>query len=130
MFLPDLMHDFELGGWRALFIHLLRILDSIDSNLLTEVDRRYALHSPPRHIDHPSHSYREIPPFGKDAIRKFPNSASQMKRLAARDLENLLQVRWGSSDNGSYLTPPSAQFQYSMVSCLSPITVELLNSSF
>jgi hypothetical protein len=41
MFLPDLMHDFELGNWRALFIHLLRILDSIDPNLLTEVDRRY-----------------------------------------------------------------------------------------
>ena len=45
MFLPDLMHDFELGDWRALFIHLLRILDSIDSNLLTEVDRRCVRHT-------------------------------------------------------------------------------------
>ena len=53
-----------------------------------------------------------------------------MKRLAARDLENLLQVRWSSSHNGSYLTPPSAQSQYSMVFCLNPTTVEFFNSSF
>ena len=45
------MHDFELGAWRALFIHLLRILDSIDPNLLTEVDRRYVLHPLPRPIN-------------------------------------------------------------------------------
>ena len=40
IFLIDLMHEFELGSWRALFIHLLRMLESIDSNLLTELDRR------------------------------------------------------------------------------------------
>jgi hypothetical protein len=37
-------------------------------------------------------SYREVPPFGKDAVRRFPESASEMKRMTARDLENLLQV--------------------------------------
>ncbi len=26
MFVPDLMHEFELGVWKAVFIHLLRIL--------------------------------------------------------------------------------------------------------
>jgi hypothetical protein len=40
MLLPDLMHEFELGVWRALFIHLLRILQSIDDDLLVELDRR------------------------------------------------------------------------------------------
>jgi hypothetical protein len=40
MFTVDLMHDFELGGWRALFIHLLRILDTSDGNLLMELDHR------------------------------------------------------------------------------------------
>jgi hypothetical protein len=40
MFVVDLMHDFELGMWRAIFIHLLRILDSKDGNLLIELDRR------------------------------------------------------------------------------------------
>jgi hypothetical protein len=40
IFVPDLMHDFELGEWRTLFIHLLRILDAADKNLLAELDRR------------------------------------------------------------------------------------------
>ena len=40
MLLPDLMHEFELGVWRAVFIHLLRILQSVDKNLLIELDRR------------------------------------------------------------------------------------------
>jgi len=40
MLLPDVMHEVELGIWRALFIHLLRILESVDGNLLIELDRR------------------------------------------------------------------------------------------
>lgn len=40
MLLPDLMHEVELGIWRALFIHLLRILQSIDEQLIVELDRR------------------------------------------------------------------------------------------
>jgi hypothetical protein len=34
MLLPDLMHEFELGVWRAVFIHLLRILEAVDESLL------------------------------------------------------------------------------------------------
>jgi hypothetical protein len=40
MLLPDVMHEVEIGGWKALFIHLLRILQSIDQRLLVELDRR------------------------------------------------------------------------------------------
>jgi hypothetical protein len=40
MMLPDLMHEFEQGVWRSLFIHLLRILESLDEGLLVELDRR------------------------------------------------------------------------------------------
>jgi hypothetical protein len=36
-------------------------------------------------------SYRKIPTFGS-AIRKFNHNVSGMKRLAARDFEDLLQV--------------------------------------
>jgi hypothetical protein len=36
--------------------------------------------------------YRQIPTFGRDTIRKFSNNASGMKKLAARDFEDLLQV--------------------------------------
>jgi len=34
------MHEFELGVWRAIFIHLLRILQSINEDIIVELDRR------------------------------------------------------------------------------------------
>jgi hypothetical protein len=34
------MHEVELGVWRALFVHLLRILQSVNEDLLMELDRR------------------------------------------------------------------------------------------
>jgi hypothetical protein len=40
MFVVDLMHDVELGDWRALFVHLLRILEAVDANLLIKLDHR------------------------------------------------------------------------------------------
>lgn len=41
----DQMHEFELGVWRALFIHLLRMLESLDKTLINELDRRYAMNA-------------------------------------------------------------------------------------
>jgi len=38
--------------------------------------------------------YLEMPPFGHAVIRKFRNNASAMKKLAARDFEDLLPVRY------------------------------------
>jgi hypothetical protein len=43
MLVVDLMHEFELGVWKALFIHLLRILASVNPSLLHELDHRYAI---------------------------------------------------------------------------------------
>jgi hypothetical protein len=40
MFVFDLMHEVELNVWKGLFIHILRILDSVDNTLLHELDRR------------------------------------------------------------------------------------------
>jgi len=37
-------------------------------------------------------SYRQIPTFGKDTIRRFTANASAMRKLGARDFEDLLQV--------------------------------------
>jgi hypothetical protein len=34
-----------------------------------------------------------MPTFGRDTIRRFRNNISEMKQLAARDYEDLLQVR-------------------------------------
>lgn len=39
----DLMHEFELGVWKNLFIHLLRILEAQNPNLIRELDRRYVI---------------------------------------------------------------------------------------
>jgi len=41
MLIVDILHEFELGVWKALFIHLLRILEAKDPNLLCELNRRY-----------------------------------------------------------------------------------------
>ena len=40
MLVVDLMHEVELGVWKALFIHLLRLLDCHDESLKHELDRR------------------------------------------------------------------------------------------
>lgn len=40
MLVVDLLHEFELGVWKAIFTHLLRILDSLKGNKLRELDRR------------------------------------------------------------------------------------------
>jgi hypothetical protein len=39
----DLMHEFELGVWKGLFTHLVRLLNAIDSSMVIELDRRYVL---------------------------------------------------------------------------------------
>ena len=40
--LVDLMHEVELGIWKAVFVHLLRILDCENEGLKHELDRRRA----------------------------------------------------------------------------------------
>lgn len=40
MLVVDLLHEFELGVWRALLIQLIRILSAIDASLVNEMDRR------------------------------------------------------------------------------------------
>ncbi|KAF5316669.1 hypothetical protein D9619_006659 [Psilocybe cf. subviscida] len=77
MLVVDLLHEFELGVWKALFTHLIRVLYAAasDGSLVTELDRRF----------------RDMPTFGTSTIRRFATNASEMKKLAARDFEDLLQ---------------------------------------
>ncbi|KAF7981735.1 hypothetical protein HWV62_32343 [Athelia sp. TMB] len=75
MLVVDMLHEFELGVWKSLFIHLLRMLAVLDIALIHELDRRF----------------RAMPTFGRDTIRKFKANMSEMKSLAARDFEDLLQ---------------------------------------
>jgi hypothetical protein len=38
------MHEVEQGVWKALFTHLLRMLDSKGGSLINELDLRYVVH--------------------------------------------------------------------------------------
>lgn len=37
----DLMHEYELGIWKSLFAHLVRILECIDGDMVEELNKRY-----------------------------------------------------------------------------------------
>ena len=41
MLVVDLLHEFELGVWKALFIHLLRLLEASDKGAINTLDARY-----------------------------------------------------------------------------------------
>jgi hypothetical protein len=36
--------------------------------------------------------FRQVPTFGRDTIRRFGRNVSDMKKLAGRDFEDILQV--------------------------------------
>ncbi|KAF8157741.1 hypothetical protein K438DRAFT_1986355 [Mycena galopus ATCC 62051] len=83
MLVVDFMHEFELGVWKNLFTHLIRLLYALPNgkDLVTELDRRY----------------RQMLRFaGK--IRRFATNASEMKKLGARDFEDLLQCAIAAFD--------------------------------
>ncbi|KAG8952082.1 hypothetical protein FRC03_012273 [Tulasnella sp. 419] len=75
MLVNDFLHEFELGEWKALFTHLIRILYSQSNDLVHELDARF----------------RQIDPFGRDTIRPFHHNVSEMKKIGARDFEDILQ---------------------------------------
>lgn len=41
MLVVDLLHEFELGVWKAVFMHLLRMLEFLEESKIHELDRRY-----------------------------------------------------------------------------------------
>ncbi|KAJ3541577.1 hypothetical protein NM688_g6065 [Phlebia brevispora] len=75
LFKPDLMHGFELGVWKTLFTHILRLLQYYGGASLTTLNERF----------------RNVPTFGRGTIRRFGSNVSEMKQFAARNYENVLQ---------------------------------------
>lgn len=68
--------------------------------------------------------FRQTPTFGRDTIRKFRSNTSELKQMAARDFEDILQVNLCLSSS----FPPShklasAQYLSLTVFCPSLITV-------
>lgn len=85
LFVPDILHEFELGVWKSIFTHLLRILVAAGGDALSELDKRY----------------RNVPTFA--TIRRFPSNVSSMTKLAGRDFEDMLQCAMPVFDG---LLPP------------------------
>ncbi|PIL24586.1 hypothetical protein GSI_12470 [Ganoderma sinense ZZ0214-1] len=71
---PDLMHEFELGVWKGVFTHLMRMLTAKGADVVEEFNSRM----------------RRMPTFGRDRIRRFWHDVALRKRLAARDYEAFL----------------------------------------
>jgi hypothetical protein len=40
LFVPDLLHEFELGVWKAVFTHLLRILYAYGEESIQRLNQR------------------------------------------------------------------------------------------
>lgn len=88
----DQLHEFELGVWKAIFSHLVRILEASGSDLVAQLNERYAhiVTLTTRLMIVPS--FRDVPTFAWDTIRKFANNVCEMKQMAAHDFEDILQV--------------------------------------
>jgi hypothetical protein len=41
LFTPDLLHEFELGVWKAVFIHLIRLLYAVGGDGIQILNERY-----------------------------------------------------------------------------------------
>ncbi|KAF8219267.1 hypothetical protein L208DRAFT_1082731, partial [Tricholoma matsutake] len=75
MLIVDLMHEFELGVWKATFTHIIQVLHAAAPGGGAVVNR-----------------FCQIPTYGLDTIWCFSNNVSEMKQMAARNFEDLLQV--------------------------------------
>ncbi|KIM51114.1 hypothetical protein SCLCIDRAFT_33728 [Scleroderma citrinum Foug A] len=74
MLVVDLLHEFELGVWKVIFTHLLRLLDAAKQGRVHELNRHYC----------------QVPTFSWDTIQCFRSNSSKMKKMAARDFKDLL----------------------------------------
>jgi hypothetical protein len=95
MLVVDLMHEFEIGVWKTLFTHVVRVLyaASKPSGVLVDtLNERYCGSTFFPKIQLARARFRQVPTFGLDTIRQFRDNISEMKKLAAHDYEDLLQV--------------------------------------
>ncbi|KAF8594348.1 hypothetical protein BDV93DRAFT_611903 [Ceratobasidium sp. AG-I] len=75
MLVPDILHEFELGVWKNLLIHLMRLLEKRGASAVSLFNSRF----------------RQISSYPPDTIRKFSFDVSAMTKFAARDYEDVLQ---------------------------------------
>ena len=85
----------EIGVWKSLFTHLLRLLEAVGGGKKEILNSRCVLLHHSTVLDLKLLRYRQVPTFGCNTIRRFSHDVSGMKQLGARDFEDLLQVRRG-----------------------------------
>lgn len=96
LLVPDLLHELEIGVWKAFLVHALRLIHAHDPRLVDELNRRQVIlptvtaDTERNHIDT---RFRNTPPFGRSTIRQFYTNVSELKQLAAFNYEDILQVR-------------------------------------
>ncbi|KAF7296983.1 hypothetical protein MIND_00930500 [Mycena indigotica] len=73
MFVPDLLHEVELGVAKAIVIHIIRMLHAFKN--IDEFDQRF----------------REVPTFGRSTIHSFCKNMSELKYAATRNYEDIIQ---------------------------------------
>ncbi|KAK0492151.1 hypothetical protein EDD18DRAFT_1311005 [Armillaria luteobubalina] len=83
MLVVDQLHEFELGVWKALFTHLIQLLYAEDPS--GELVSRLNLW------------YHQVTAFSWGTIHKFAMNSAEMKKLAACDFEDLLQIIEGEA---------------------------------
>ncbi|KAF7291204.1 GLOBIN domain-containing protein [Mycena indigotica] len=74
MFVPDLLHEVELGTIKQTFTHTVRLLNACTDDGIQQFDERF----------------RQVPSF-PGTIRPIHTNPSDMKKLAARDFEDMGQ---------------------------------------
>lgn len=82
MLVVDFMHECELGTWKALFTHLIRLLYALPGgdSLVARLNYRCIIHlSSVYQTDGIQHRFCHIPSYGNGVIRQFANNTSEMK---------------------------------------------------
>jgi hypothetical protein len=72
---------------------LLVLLDALSQSWIGGSSRSLILVFVTAYVNKFVIRFRLVPTFGRGTIRRFANNASEMKRMAARNFEDLLQVR-------------------------------------
>jgi hypothetical protein len=81
MLVPDLLHEFELGVWKATFTHLIQVLYALGEELVATLDSRRVpakLGCVIEILIFISSSFRSMPTFGQDTICRFTGNVSEM----------------------------------------------------
>ncbi|KIM52690.1 hypothetical protein SCLCIDRAFT_32443 [Scleroderma citrinum Foug A] len=79
---PDFMHEFELGMWKAALTHLICILYTAGDDAVQQFNAWFRL----------------VPTFRCDTIQRFSANVSGLTKLTARDFEDILQCSIPVSD--------------------------------